>query len=80
MTIAVDWDVKLQTKQTKNKRTISVVSYKWKYEHRVLVNNLVKFAQEKSVVRLTYHLYMTIAVDWEVKPQNQTNKRNILYQ
>ena len=24
-----------------------VVSYKWKYEHKVLVNHLVKLAQEK---------------------------------
>ena len=28
-----------------------VVSYKWKYVHKVLVNRLVKLAQEKSVVR-----------------------------
>ena len=40
----------------------SVVSYKRKYVHRVLVNHLVKLAQEKSV-RLTDNLDMTIAVD-----------------
>ena len=28
-----------------------VVSYKWKYMHEVLVNRLVKLAQEKSVAR-----------------------------
>ena len=28
-----------------------IVSYKGKYKHEVLVNNLVKLAQEKSVVR-----------------------------
>ena len=39
--------------------------------HEVLVNRLVKLAQEKSVVRLTDHLAMTIAVDWDVKHQNK---------
>ena len=29
-----------------------------------------QLAQEKSVVRLTDHLSMTIAVDWDVKPQD----------
>ena len=48
-----------------------VVSYKRKYVHEVLVNCLVKLAQEKSVVRLTDCSNMTIAVDWDVK--NQTN-------
>ena len=34
---------------------------------------LVKLAQEKvTVVRLTDRLNMTIAVDWEVKPQTKT--------
>ena len=28
----------------------------------------------KNVVRSTDHLYMTIAVDWDVKNPNQTNK------
>ena len=45
-----------------------VVSYKGKYVHKVLVNCLVKHAQEKSVVRWTDHLNMTIAVDWDIKP------------
>ena len=33
--------------------------------HKVLVNCLVKLAQDKSVVRLGPN--MTIAVDWDVK-------------
>ena len=56
-----------------------VVSYKWKYEHKVLVNHLVKLAQEKNVVRWTDHPDMTIAVDWDVKHQTkQTNKNCIM--
>ena len=47
------------------------VSYKQKYVHDVLVKCFVKLAQEKSVVRLTDHLDMTIAVDWDVKPQTK---------
>ena len=43
-----------------------VVSYKRKYVHKVLINPLVKLAQEKSVVRRTDHPDMTIAVDWDV--------------
>ena len=39
--------------------------------HKVLVNCLVKLAQEKSVVRLTDHPYLTIAVDWDVKHQTK---------
>ena len=38
-----------------------------KYVHEVLVNCLVKLAQEKSVVRWTDRPDMTIAVDWDVK-------------
>ena len=38
-----------------------VVSYKRKYVHKVLVNRLVKLAQEKCVVRRTDSPYMTIA-------------------
>ena len=38
-----------------------VVTYKRKYVHEVLVNCLVKLAQEKSVVRLTGPRNMTIA-------------------
>ena len=41
--------------------------------HKVLVNLLVKLAQEK-MFRVTDHLDMTIAVDWDVKPQKQKNK------
>ena len=37
--------------------------------HEVLVNRLVKLAQEKSGVRFTDHPDMTIAVDWDVKYQ-----------
>ena len=51
-----------------------VVSYKRKYVHKVLVKRLVTLAQEKSVVRSTDHLNMTIAVDWDVKPQTKQTK------
>ena len=54
-----------------NKRLVGV-SYKRKFVHEVLVNGLVKIAQEKSSVRLTEHHDMTIAVDWYVKPNKQT--------
>ena len=37
----------------------------------VLVNHLFKLAQEKSVVRLTEHPRMTIAVAWDVKQQTK---------
>ena len=50
-----------------------VVSYKGKYVHKVLVNLLVKLAQEKSVVRSTDCLDMTIAFDRGVKHQNKNN-------
>ena len=43
-----------------------VVSYKRKYVHEVLVNSLVKLAQEKSDVMLTDHPNMTIAADQDV--------------
>ena len=40
----------------------------------VLVNRLVKLAQEKSLVKRTDRPDMTIAVDWDVKHQTkQTN-------
>ena len=49
--------------------------------HEVLVNCLVKLAQEKSVVRGTNHLDMTIAVKLYVKPQTkQTNNNKLLGQ
>ena len=51
-----------------------VVSYKQKYVHEVLVNRLVKPAQEKSVMRWTDHPDMTIAVDWDVKHQTKQTK------
>ena len=54
-----------------------VVSYKQKYEHEVLVNCLVKLAQEKSVVRRTDLPKMIIAVDWGVKNQTNQTNRNI---
>ena len=44
-----------------------VVSFQWKYVHEVLINSLVKLAQEKCGVRWTDHPDMTIAVDWDVK-------------
>ena len=47
------------------------VSYTGKYVHQVLVNCLVKLVQEKSVVRWTDQLDMTIAVDWDVKNQTK---------
>ena len=48
-----------------------IVSYKQKYELVVLVDHLVKFAQEKSADRLN----MNIAVDWDVKPQTKQTKQ-----
>ena len=43
--------------------------------HKVLVNRLVKPAQEKSMVGSTDRPDMTIAVEWDVKDQTkQTNK------
>ena len=50
-----------------------VVSYKRKYVHEVLINCLVKFAKEKSMVRSTDRPNMTIAVDWYVKNQTVAN-------
>ena len=50
-----------------------VVSYKRKYVHEVLVNTLVKLAQEKSVASWTDSPGMTIAVDWDIK--NQTKQQ-----
>ena len=52
-----------------------LVSYKLKYVHEVLVKCLIKLALEKSVVRWTDCLDMTIAVDWDVKPQIKQNKK-----
>ena len=52
-----------------------VVSYKRKYVHEVLVNHKVKLAQEKSVVRWTDRLDMTIAADWDVKHQPNTQNK-----
>ena len=46
-----------------------VGSYKRKYVHEVLVNSLVKLAQEKSDVMLTDHPNMTIAADQYVTQQ-----------
>ena len=51
-------------------------SYKQKHVHKVLVNRLVNLAcPGKSVVTWTDHLDMTIAVDWDVKPQ--PNKQSL---
>ena len=41
------------------------------------VNRFVKLAQEKGVVRLTDCLDMTIAVDWDVKPQTEQTKQKL---
>ena len=41
------------------------------------VNRFVKLAQEKGVVRLTDRLDMTIAVDWDVKPQTEQTKQKL---
>ena len=41
---------------------------------QITVNCLFMLAQEKSVVRPTDRPAMTIAVDWDVKQQKQTNK------
>ena len=43
--------------------------------HEVLVNCLVKLAQDKGVV----YLDMTIAVDWDVKPQTKQTKSTFVY-
>ena len=55
-----------------------VFNYKGKYVHKVLINRLVKFALEKSVVRGTDHLDMTITVDWEIKPQAKQKKKDFI--
>ena len=39
----------------------------------MLVNRLGLSLPRKSVVRLTDRLDITIAVDWDVKPQNNSN-------
>ena len=54
-----------------------VVSYKWKYVHEVLVNRLVKLAQEKSMVRWTDRTDMTIAVGWDVQHQPKQTKKAV---
>ena len=40
--------------------------------HKILVNGLVKPAQEKSVIRWTDHPDMIIAIDWDVKHQTKS--------
>ena len=50
-----------------------VVSYKRKYVHKLLVNRLLKPAQEKSVVKWTDRPAMTISVDMGRKA-TKTNK------
>ena len=52
-----------------NHSRMVVVSCERKYAHE-----LVKACPGKSVVRWTDRPVMTIAVDWDVKQQNQTNK------
>ena len=48
--------------------------------YKVSVNLLVKLAQEKSEVRRTDRLHMTIAVDWDVKHQTKQTKHSIYFQ
>ena len=55
-----------------------VVSYKQKYVHKVLVNLLVKLAQEKSVVRWTDRPNLTIALRTKPNKQNWGNFKKIL--
>ena len=62
------------------KRIISTSLNKWKYVHEVLVNCLVKLAQEKKVWlgELTVPTdcpNMTIAVDWDVKHQTKEKQQ-----
>ena len=51
-----------------------VVSYRQKYVHKVLVNCLVKHAQEKREVRWIDRPDMSIAVDWDEKNQPKQTK------
>ena len=44
--------------------------------HGLLVIGFVKLAEETSVVKLTDRLVMTIAIDWDVKPQTRQTKQN----
>ena len=53
-----------------------VVSYKQKYMHEVLVNHLLKLAQEKVWLGELTVPAMTIAVDWDVKQQNKQTKNH----
>ena len=73
------WNIFYGHSSSTNSRR-AVVSYKWKYVHRVpvLINPLV-WACPGSVVRLTNHLNMTIAVDWDIKPQTEQIKRDIAF-
>ena len=43
--------------------------------HEVLDKGLVKLAKEKHVVRRTDRLDMTIAVEWDTKPQTKQMTR-----
>ena len=64
----------LSPSSTDSRRIIVSYMYKQKYVQKVLVKGIVKLAQEKSVVRSTVHLDMTIAVDWGVKHQTKQTK------
>ena len=46
--------------------------------HKVLVNGLFKFAQEK-VVRWTDRPYMAIAVNWDIKQQTKPKKMKYFF-
>ena len=52
-----------------------VGGYKRKYVHKILVNCLVKLAQEKSVIRCTDHPNIIIAVDLDIKNQTKQNQQ-----
>ena len=60
-------------------RLLSVTSKSMCTKYNVLLNPLVKLAEENSVLRLTDDLDMTIAVDWDIKPQTKQINYHILF-
>ena len=56
----------------------TVVSYKQKYVHEVLIKGLIMLDQEKEW--LGDHLNMTIAVDWDLNPQTKSNQKKTIFQ
>ena len=55
---------------------MAVISYMQKYVYTVLVNFNLSLPR-KSVVRLTDSFSMTIAGDWNVKPQTKQKSVNV---